>query len=85
MSIPDAALRAAVERVLGKARGASITPEEMRGLNSLIARHSDIESLTGLQCATGLEELLLGDNQLSDLTPLAGLTALGVLFLRNTR
>ena len=86
VSIPDAALRAAVERVLGKARGASITPEEMRGIDWLMLYGHEIRSLTGLQCATGLEKLYLFNNQqLSDLTPLAGLTALEVLHLDNNQ
>ena len=36
----------------------------------------DIRDLTGIQFATNLDELSLNDNQISDLSPIAGLAEL---------
>ena len=84
--IPDATLRAAVEDALGKGRGARITPADMRRLRSLpVSDVRGIESLTGLQCATGLTELNLGLSRISDVSPLSGLTALKTLRLHGNQ
>ena len=85
VDIPDAALREAVERALGKAPGTAITPAEMLTLVSVSAPRRNIESLTGLECATGLRILALHDNQITDLSPLAGLTALKWLRLSHNQ
>jgi hypothetical protein len=85
VTIPDAALRRAVEEALGKRHGTAVTPDEMRTLDGLIAKDRGIERLTGLQCATGLIGLNLWDNRISDLSPLAGLTALEELYLHDNQ
>lgn len=81
----DAALRRAVEQELGKSPGDSISAEEMAGLRSLGATNPDIRDLTGLELATGLTALYInpssGWNEVTDLSPLAGLTNLGILSL----
>ena len=77
----DANLKAAVEQALGKTNP---TPTDMRGLDSLTASHKGIVSLTGLECATSLQFLDLGYNQISDLSPLSllsGPTPLQFLYL----
>ena len=87
--IPDTNLRAAVAEALGKSPNAPITVEEMERLRELDVRDNrDIQDLTGLQFATNLGELILGHwggrgNQVSDLSPIAGLTRLRLLFLHN--
>ena len=87
--IPDTNLRAAIAEELGKSPNAPITVEEMERLRQLDARDNrDIQDLTGLQFATNLHELILGHwggkgNQVSDLSPIAGLTGLRLLFLHN--
>ena len=87
--IPDTNLRAAIAEELGKGPNAPITVEEMERLRQLDARDNrDIQDLTGLQFATNLHELILGHwggkgNQVSDLSPIAGLTGLRLLFLHN--
>ncbi|MYE91678.1 hypothetical protein F4X33_22080, partial [Candidatus Poribacteria bacterium] len=87
--IPDTNLRAAVAEELGKTPNAPITVEEMERLRELDVRDNrDIHDLTGLQFATNLGELILGHwggrgNQVSDLSPIAGLTRLRLLFLHN--
>lgn len=83
--IPDAALRRVVEQALGKRRGAAITPEDMTRLDLLLAEEAGIESLTGLQCATELTGLSLHDNNISDVSLLAGLTNLTRLSLNENR
>ena len=77
----DRALRAAVAAALGKAPEASITDEEIAGLEILRAANRGIRDLTGLQLATGLTSLNLAKNAISDLSRLSALTALRTLRL----
>ena len=71
--IPDQNLRAAIAEALGKNPNAKNTVEEMEGLGKLYARDKGIRDLTGLQFATNLSQLYFDDNQISDLSPIAGL------------
>ena len=85
---PDSNLRAAVAEALGKSINAPITAEEMGTLSELRALNRDIQDLTGLQFATSLSSLQLGHwngegNQVSDLSPIAGLTELRRLILNH--
>ena len=86
--IPGPNLRAAIAESLGKSPTAPITVEEMERLRELDARNRGIQDLTGIQFATNLDELNLGrwgdhGNQVSDLSPIAGLTKLRRLYLNN--
>ena len=95
VNIPDPNLRAAIEKVLGKAASATITAVDMERLTELIAQNSNVNDLTGLEHATNLTRLDLdseyvegggrgiNSNSVSDLSPLAGLTNLTWLRLRN--
>lgn len=94
--IPDANLRAVIEDSLGKASGVPITKAEMASLTRLEAPNSEISDLTGLEHATGLTILNLGreyvigegyfnSNEISDLSPLSGLTDLTELDLGDNR
>ncbi len=94
VDIPDANLRAAIETARGKAPGESITGADMAMLPRLDARNEGISDLTGLEHATNLTELYLGaehiegegwlnSNSVSNLSPLAGLTNLTRLGLRD--
>ena len=87
VEIPDPNLRAAVEIALGKASGDTVTAPDMANLTRLEAPNANISDLTGLEHATNLTELSLGDthvegegwinsNSIKDLSPLAGLTNL---------
>ena len=87
VNIPDTNLRAAVETVFGKAEDYPIAPSEMTTLTRLEARNANISDLTGLEFATNLTGLHLGDtrvegegwinsNSIKDLSPLEGLTNL---------
>ena len=79
--IPDANLRAAIERALGKGSGVPITQAELGKLDSLKAPLKGINDLTGLENAINLTELWLWRNNIADISPLAGLTNLSVLIL----
>ena len=81
VDIPDPNLRAAIAETLGKAPNATITVAEMEGLGRLVARDSGIKDLTGLQLAINLNHLSLSGNQISDLSPIMGLTKLNKLWL----
>ena len=95
VNIPDANLRAAINwqlaRRLGTTRAdtAAITGAEMRALTYLITSAGNsmpagrkIRDLTGLEHATNLTQLWLHRHeQISDVTPLAGLTKLRELLL----
>ena len=85
--IPDPNLRAAIAEALGKSPNApTITVEEMGRLGRLDAQNRGIQDLTGLQFAINLRSRLdLRDNQISDISPIAGLTQLHELEInRNT-
>ncbi len=81
VNIPDATLRAAIERALKKSSGAIITPSEMATLTDLDARNQNISDLTGLEYATNLDTLSLSDNRISDISSLQDLTSLIYLSL----
>ena len=87
--VPDATLRAVVLHFLGKAPGDPITVGDMltlTSLNMLAYRRATgttntiesglISNLEGLQFAKGLQVLFIGENVVSDLSPLSGLTRL---------
>ena len=84
--IPDVNLRAAIAEELGKSPNAPITVEEMERLKKLELQSKGIQDLTGLQFATNMDRLVLAPwgeegNQVSDLSPIAGLVNLKVLDL----
>ena len=81
IDLPDPNLRAAVEKALGKASGATITTADMATLTRLDANEAGISDLTGLEHATNLRDLHLWRNSVSDLSSLAGLTKLTGLYL----
>ena len=88
VAIPDPSLRATIEKALDKAPGSPISAIEMESLTELRAPNANITDLTGLEAATNLLRLELGEqyvavegrrinsNAISDLSPLSGLTAL---------
>ena len=91
VAIPDANLRAAIEDILGKASGETITRGEMSTLTLLRAPNANIRDLTGLEFAVHLTSLNFDDeivegsfvnsNSISDISPLSGLTNLESLYL----
>ena len=81
VEFPDPNLRTVVERVLGKASGATITTSDMALLTQLNASIANISDLTGLEHAINLTELNLWVNLISDLSAVTGLTNLTELNL----
>ncbi len=82
VAIPDEALRQYIERVLKKNRGATITHADMRKIVNLLDGHGlGVESLVGLEAATNLQNVAMGWNRISDLTPLVHLPKLRYLYL----
>mgnify|MGYP001593521127 CR=1 FL=1 len=73
----DANLKATVEAALGVANP---TPTAMLGLTYLDAGVRGV-NLTGLEYAKNLTMLTLDGNQISDISPLSGLTSLHKLWL----
>ena len=71
--IPDPNLRAAIEDALGVKSGSPISSEEMATLTHFWARDASIGVLIGLEFATDLTELRLGDNNITDISSLSGL------------
>ena len=82
VEIPDAGLRTAVEQELEKEPGATINSAEMEQIVSLTCEDCNIEVLSGLEYATAMTDLDLGDNvSIADLAALSGLTNLRRLLL----
>lgn len=85
----DALLDTTVRLLIGKETG-DITPADLGGFTTLFLPEDDraggptIGSLAGLECWTTLRELWVGDNDVTDLTPLANLHSLRVLDLGAT-
>ena len=83
--IPDTNLRTAIAEALGKSPNVPITAAEMERLRELRVADRDIRDLTGLQFATNMYRLHIGEgnrgNQVSDLSPIAGLINLERLYL----
>ncbi len=79
---PDSNLRALIAEALGKSVNAPITVAEMKRLNDLdVCRGGGcgrwgIRNLKGLEFATNLRRLDIQHNQVTDLSPIAGLIAL---------
>ena len=80
----DSHLRNAVLRTLNRPSDGEFTVEELASIRVLDASGTDedkVDSLTGLEAATALRTLLLFDNIVADLSPLAHLGDLGELYL----
>ena len=82
IDIPDANLRAAVEQALRRTSGAAITAAEIGQLEYLRAPHARITDLSGIEFAINLVLLILYDNSITDVSPLADLPRLRLLDLR---
>ena len=87
VTIPDANLRAAIQRALGKASGSAVTVAEMRTLTGrLDLQGLDISDLTGLESAVNVRALWLNNNRrITDVAVLSALTNLVDLSLNGNR
>lgn len=79
--LPDAALKAAVARALGKRADADLAADELLTLRELILSASGVADLAGLDKAANLERLALDGNGLREIGDLAGLGRLSWLDL----
>ncbi len=83
--IPDPNLRVLITEELGKRPNAPITAEEMKRLRNLDACRGGCErgirDLTGVQFATNLRRINISHNQVSDISPVAGLIELRELWI----
>ena len=79
--IPDANLALEIREKFGLESGDPITRLHLQSLRSTWITFRQITNLTGLQHAINIELLSLGNNQISDITLLAGLTKLRRLSL----
>ena len=83
VDIPDLSLRAVVRDTLNLPAGTAITEADMLQLTSLNAKNRQITELAGLEYATNLTELYLGENPITDISPLTHLTQLTLLRLND--
>ena len=74
--MPDPALRMVVREELGLTEATPLTQEHMLSLVGLDANRRNIVDITGLEFATSLRVLHIGQNSITDLRPLANLTQL---------
>ena len=81
VSIPDPNLSTAVRKALRLPTGDALTTSKMLGLASLRVVDVELKSLTGLEYASNLTELILMRDSISDVSALAGLTKLTRLSL----
>ena len=85
VSIPDAGLRNAIVDALGLNDSDRIPASALAGWRHLEATSAGVEDLSGLECASNLQILNLGGNQIADVSALAGLTALEDLDLEENQ
>jgi hypothetical protein len=79
VTIPDLALRAAINLALGKNRLDLITVRDLQSLTSLDANGFGIQSLQGIQGAINLASISLLGNNITDLSPLSGISGLTII------
>lgn len=81
-AFPDPRLAAAIRNAIDKLQG-ELVPEDCRSLTTLDARgfRRHIRSIAGLENCVDLVYLDLGENKISDLSPLTSLTRLTELWL----
>jgi Leucine-rich repeat (LRR) protein len=92
VNVPDAKLRNAIKAALNLSAADKITVENILALDTLnidggadsIGNISGIADLTGLEAATELTYLHMGNTAVTDLTPLAGLRKVKYLRFNNT-
>ena len=85
VTFPDTNLEAAVKKALRIAEGEPITVDSLQALERLTATNKGIVNLTGLEEATGLTDLDLGNNVIVNLGPLSNLTSLEELDLADNQ
>ena len=84
---PDPSLEAAVRSYVFAKRGGTepLTVDDVENISQVVARGKGIRDLTGLEHCKRLMLLDLTDNEVEDLSPIAGLNLLQSLALTNNR
>ena len=85
VTFPDANLETAVKKALRIAETDDILETDLETLERLTATNKGIDNLTGLERATGLRDLDLGNNVIVNLGPLSNLTSLEELDLADNQ
>jgi hypothetical protein len=87
VTFTDSSLEACVREALGvKGQGkGKLAPDDLEALKQLQCRNLGIKTLDGLEHAVALEHLSLWENEVGDISALAGLTKLASLQLGNNR
>ena len=85
IEIPDPNLREAIHETLDLPLAQTITRTDIQSLTNLEAKNRDIEVLIGLEAAAELNHLVLSENRIKDITPLANLVKLQHLALGGNR
>ena len=78
---PDDALAVAVAQALDVPVTTTVTPAQLNSILALTSAPGTIQCLDGIQYLLNLDDLRLEGNEISDLSPLAGLTSLTLLHL----
>ena len=78
--MPDANLRRAVNEALGAPADSPFTPTDLLKLHRLDPYRLGVKSLKGLEHAKNLTWFSFAENDVTDLSPLAGLTKLELLY-----
>ncbi len=81
--VGDLVIRSMINLTLGRNRGDALRRADVENITSLDLNGQGIESLAGLDAFTSLEYLDLRNNQITDVTPLLGLTGLETILLQN--
>jgi len=82
--VPDPAFRSCLNGLLGQQADDPVTASQLRHLSAgPNCQNKGIRSVEGVQYLTGVDTVILAQNQISDLTPLAKLTNLQWVFLGN--
>lgn len=76
VNVPDGALRQAINAVLGRGALDHLNRAELAQLTGLDISNLGVSSLEGLQYATNLTTLNAANNNISDTSPITGLTQL---------
>ena len=84
IDIPDANLKKAILKQLGKSSG-EVTVGEAKKVKGINAETQGISNLKGLEYFTQLKLLLLDSNSISDISALEGLTQLTTLYLGSNK
>ncbi len=79
-AFPDVNLEAAVRQAIGKPTG-QILPSDLEALDILPAANGAISDLSGLEQCRNLNRLILSDNIIDNISPLASLASLTELRL----